>query len=102
VSGVVDVLPLATTATPKVRTRRIDSPRRWFDDLDESSQGIILLLFEDLDPSLIARCAVGDENHLAVDPSHSISLKGDGLNANISFFHHGLKIAWRRGMFNRF
>jgi hypothetical protein len=37
-----------------------------------------------------------------MEPSHSISFKGDGLNMNINFSHHGLKIAWRRARFNIF
>jgi hypothetical protein len=88
---VVDVLPLTATTTPKVWTRRIDSPRRWFDDLDWSCDRIFLLLLENLDPSPIARHGVRDEDHFAMDPSHSISFKGDGLNTNINFSHHGLK-----------
>jgi hypothetical protein len=102
VNGVIDVLPLAATASPEVWARGTDSPRRRFDDLDESPHGIFLLFLENLDPSPIARHAVGDEDHFAMDPSHSISFKSDGLNTNINFFHHDLKIAWRRARFNRF
>jgi hypothetical protein len=102
VNGVIDVLPLAATASPEVWALRIDSPRRGFDDLDESPHGIFLLFLDNLDPSPIARHAVGDEDHFAMDPSYSISFKSDGLDTNINFFQHDLKIAWRRARFNRF
>jgi hypothetical protein len=91
--GGIDVLPLTTPATTKVRTRRVYSPGRRFQKAYHLSEGISLLLLGDLNQCFLSCESVGDEHNLAVHTGDAIAPKSHGVDGYRRLANHGTSVA---------